>query len=66
MIESKPKGQQLQTESGDLHSATTLSAKKPYEAPAIEETAPFETLALSCAKQEEVSQCSEGGPFFNS
>lgn len=39
--------------------------RKPYQAPAIEESAQFETLALSCAKQDEVSACL-GGSAFNS
>lgn len=31
------------------------TSRRPYETPAIEETAPFETLALACASNQ--GQC---------
>ena len=43
----------------------TQKTRRPYEAPRIEETAEFETLALSCAKEPPPigsEECAAGGP----
>ncbi len=57
----------MNNQDGRISPKVVPEGRLPYEAPAIEETSQFETLALACGQSDTNLSCiGLGEPYFNS